>query len=286
MKTTKDKVLSVMESLLFMSPDPRPLSDFEKLFEGEIPPQQLKQLLNELKDSYSKKERGICLEEVRQGWQLRTKTENRDYLLKTQPKNLFRLSRPSLEVLSIIAFEQPCTKMEIDEIRGVDSGHLLRTLMEKGLIHPAGKSDLPGRASFYKTSGRFLEVFGLNSLEDLPSEEELEELFTEKQQQEEKTLQSASQELNQSRISIPYQEDERENKKIRDSLKSLPSTVEFLKKEQIKNLKTTTKETKELGNKEKNPAESKGIGQGKGSAEMIEKEPSENSAEGPETGGE
>ena len=114
METPKDKALSVIESLLFISSEPKPLSDFEKLFDGKIPPQQLKLLLKELKDSYTSQERGICLEEVRRGWQLRTKTENRDYLLKTQIKSLFRLSRPSLEVLSIIAFEQPCTKMEID----------------------------------------------------------------------------------------------------------------------------------------------------------------------------
>ena len=132
----------------------------------------------------------------------------------------------------------PAQKWRLIEIRGVDSGHLLRTLMEKELVHPAGKSDLPGKASLYKTSNRFLEVFGLNSLEDLPSEEELEELFIEKKQYREKTLQSTAKELDQSHIAVSYPKDERENKKIRDHLKSLPSTVEFLEKERMKKVET------------------------------------------------
>ena len=77
-------------------------------------------------------------------------------------KRPFRLSGPSLEALSIIAYSQPCPKQEIDQVRGVDSGHLLRTLMEKELVVFAGKSDLPGKPSLYKTSQKFLEVFGFN----------------------------------------------------------------------------------------------------------------------------
>jgi len=230
MKISKDKAFSIMESLLFMSPEPRPLYDFENLFEGELSSKEIQQLLKELQESYKQQNRGVYLENIKKSWQLRTKTENKSYLLKIKPKSVFRLSKPSLEVLSIIAFQQPCTKMEIDEMRGVESGHLLRTLMEKELICLAGKSDLPGKASLYKTHNKFLEVFGLNSLEDLPSKKELEELMPEKKH-EETALQKVSEEMEQGPVKIPYQEDEQENKKIKDTLKSLPSTVEFLEEE-------------------------------------------------------
>ena len=230
-KISKEKAFSVMESLLFMSSEPRSFSDFEALFEGNISSQELKALIEEFKDSYNKKDRGLHLKKIGKGWQLRTKAENKDYLLKIKARSLFRLSRPSLEVLSIIAFEQPCTKMEIDEIRGVESGHLLRTLVEKELINLSGKSDLPGKASLYKTSYKFLETFGLENLAELPSPEEIEELLARTKGKTKENLQSVSNEFAQTNIKIPYHQDERENKKIKDSLKSLPDTVEFLEKE-------------------------------------------------------
>ena len=243
MKISKEKAFSIMESLLFMSSEPRPFSDFEALFEGEISSQELKTLIEEFKDSYNKKDRGLHLKKIGKGWQLRTKTENKDHLLKIKAQSLFRLSRPSLEVLSIIAFEQPCTKMEIDEIRGVESGHLLRTLVEKELISLSGKSDLPGKASLYKTSHKFLETFGLENLTELPSQEEIEELLANTKEKNKEDLQSISQEFVQTNIKIPYHQDERENKKIKDSLKSLPDTVEFLEKEKLE--KTQADESKQ-----------------------------------------
>lgn len=231
MKISKEKAFSIMESFLFMSPEPRSFSDFETLFEGKIPSQELKMLMDEFQNIYNKKDRGIYLETVNKKWQLRTKTENKDYLLRVKPKNTFRLSRPSLEVLAIIAFEQPCTKMEIDEIRGTESGHLLRTLIEKELICLSGKSDLPGKPSLYKTSSKFLETFGMNSLKDLPSQKEIEELLSNTKDKNKNDLNSVSKEFSRKGIPIPYQQDEQENKKIKDNLKSFPTTVEFLEKD-------------------------------------------------------
>ena len=234
MKISKEKAFSIMESLLFMSPEPRSFSDFETLFENEISSKELKSLMEEFQNSYNKKDRGLYLQKVSKGWQLRTKIENKDYLLKIKAQKVFRLSGPSLEALSIIAFEQPCTKIEIDEIRGVESGHLLRTLIEKNLICLAGKSDLPGKASLYKTSTYFLEVFGFESLKDLPSQEEIEELLPSTTEQDKEDLQSVSKELIQTDVKISYKQDEQENKRIKDTLNSLPSTVEFLEQEKKK----------------------------------------------------
>lgn len=227
MKISKEEAFSIMESLLFMSEAPRPFSDFEALFEGKVSSGELKTLMEEFKSSYNKSDRGLFLEKVSRGWQLRTKAKNKDHLLKLRPKNIFRLSRPSLEVLSIIAFEQPCTKMEIDEIRGVESGHILRALMEKEMIYLSGKSDLPGKPSLYKTSSKFLEVFGFESLKELPSQKEITELLQSSEaQSKEESLPLIGKNFP---VDIKYETDEKENKKITNTLSriKLSKSLEF-----------------------------------------------------------
>ena len=233
MKITKDKALSIMESLFFISSEPLPLSAFERVFEKELSTEEIKTLLDTLKSSCKKTNRGICLEEISGGWQIRTKPENKHYLLKIKPQPVFRLSRPSMETLSIIAYEQPCTKGDIDTIRGVESGHLLRTLMEKELIALSGKSDLPGKPSLYKTTNRFLEIFGLASLKNLPSEKEIEEIMPMKK--ETQSLKSVSDFFHTENINTPYEQDEKENLTIQNTLKSLPTAVDFLENQQNKN---------------------------------------------------
>ena len=234
MSLSKERVFSIMESLLFMSPEPRSFSDFLAVFKNEFSVKEIEELLREFEGSYSSKtERGLVVEKVAKGWQMRTKRENKEHLLKIKPPSVFRLSRPSLEVLAIIAFEQPCAKMQVDEIRGVDSGHLLRSLIEKELIYLSGKSDLPGKPSLYKTSQKFLQVFGLNSLKDLPSQEEIKELLTDIKSEE--NLQSVSKGLiSNEDSSKDYRRDEKENKRIKDVIKSLPSSVQFLEEERQK----------------------------------------------------
>ena len=231
MSLSKEKVFSIMESLLFMSPEPRPLSDFETLFKGLLSSKEIQQFLLDLQKSYEQENRGMILKKVYKGWQLRTKTENKEYLLKLKAPKLFRLSKPSLEVLAIIAFEQPCAKMQVDEIRGVDSGHLLRNLLDKELICMAGQSDLPGKPFLYKTSQKFLEIFGLKHLKDLPSITELEELFETKESAENKKgLETVSTDLPPAK-GHSYLEDEKENKKIKEVLKSFSLNVDFLEKD-------------------------------------------------------
>ena len=230
MNISKEKLFSIMESLFFMSAEPRSFSELENIFKEEISAEELKTLLEEFKRSYEQKIRGLCLEKTKKGWLFKTKAENKKHLLKAKPQNIFRLSRPSLETLSIIAFEQPCTKMQIEEIRGVESAHLLRTLMEKGLICLSGKSDLPGKPSTYKTTPKFLEVFGFESLKNLPSLQEIEELLPADTKKEEgKDLKSVSEIFSQSNMKHSIEEDERENQKIKENLKELKSRVDFVK---------------------------------------------------------
>jgi len=253
MKLSKQKIFSILESLLFISPDPTPLSQFVQAFEGEFSEQELSLLLKEFAQTLKKEERGLYLESINKGYQLRTKIENKSYLLKSIKKRVFRLSSPALEALSIIAYKQPCPKQEVDQIRGVSSDHLLRTLLEKELIVFAGKSDLPGKPSLYKTSAKFLEIFGFNSLKDLPSEEEINELLPEvnKPTTTKTELHHITDHLSENHLQIPYDQDEKENQKLKDSLKSIPTTVEFLvnKKEDLPN----TDEKEESKNTEQEP---------------------------------
>lgn len=233
MKISKEKAFSIMESLFFMSAEPRGLSELASVFQNQISSEELGRLVQEFQDSYNRPDRGIRLEKVKKGWQFRTKAENKTWLLKLKPQNIFRLSKPALEALSIIAFEQPCPKASVDETRGVDSSHLLRTLMEREMICPAGKSDLPGRPLLYKTTGKFLETFGFDSLKDLPSEKEIEELVSPGDKPVETGLPAVSSSFSSSSdLNIPYKQDEEESRKIKDQLRNLPSSVDFLTKKE------------------------------------------------------
>lgn len=224
----KETLFSILESVFFVSSQPLSLSQLEALFDKKITQEELKKVLEEFQELYKKSPRGVFLESVGKGYQMRTKPENRDYLLKIfDKKRPFRLSRPALEVLTVIAYSQPCTKHQVDEIRGTDSGHLFRTLMEGGLICFSGKSDLPGKPSLYKTTKRFLEVFGFNSLEDLPSEEEVKKLIPQGPPPSHPSLKEAALQQVPSVSRPSFAEDEKESQKIGEALKSIPTSVEF-----------------------------------------------------------
>ena len=120
--------------------------------------------------------RGVMLEEVAGGYQLRTPKEHALYVRKLLAAKPPRLSRPLLETLAIIAYRQPVTRPEIEQLRGVDSGGVLETLLERRLVRLAGRKEAPGRPIMYATSAEFLAVFGLRDLEGLPDLEEFKEL--------------------------------------------------------------------------------------------------------------
>ena len=219
-----------MESALFASPDPLPLSAFQTLFEGELSLKDIQLLIKELRDSYKSEERGLSLAPVGRGWQLRSKPENKTHLLRIKTRRPFRLSAPALETLAIVAYQQPCSKSRVDELRGVESGHLLRTLMEKGLISFAGKSSEPGRPSLYKSSPKFLETFGLKSLKDLPSEDEMAELLPSPDSSKEPdSLAAAVRDFSDSAPAIDAARDEREARDLKERLKSIPAEISFYK---------------------------------------------------------
>ncbi len=119
---------------------------------------------------------GLRLVEVGDGWQLRTDARMAPWVASIRGGKPFRLSKPALEALSVVAFRQPVTKGAVDDIRGVDSGGVLRMLLERGLVRMLGRSDEPGRPLTYGTTPAFLELFGMRSLADLPTLKDLRQL--------------------------------------------------------------------------------------------------------------
>ena len=119
---------------------------------------------------------GLRLVEVGDGWQLRTDARMAPWVASIRGGKPFRLSKPALEALSVVAFRQPVTKGAVDDIRGVDSGGVLRMLLERGLVRMLGRSDEPGRPLTYGTTSAFLELFGMRSLADLPTLKDLRQL--------------------------------------------------------------------------------------------------------------
>ncbi len=176
--------LGVLEGILFVVGDEgitlQNLCEIMKIDENHA-----KELLKELKEELNKSIHGIRISYLGDAFKLTTKQEHREFyqkLVMTPGTN--KLSQAALETLAIIAYNQPITTSEVNEIRGVQSGQIIRKLVAKGLLKEAGKSDMVGRPNIYKTTSEFLDYFGLATIEDLPkvevknNEETETDLFT------------------------------------------------------------------------------------------------------------
>lgn len=168
------------ELLARPAPEADPASQLEAVAEREAEKtgrSEIVQALEELAAEYRDQvQRGIVLSEVANGWQFRTKPENAAILQQFYQPKPAKISKPSLETLAIVAYKQPITRVEIDLIRGVDSGGVLKTLLEKNLVRIVGKKDEPGKPMLYGTTQDFLELFQLKSLQELPTLKEFREL--------------------------------------------------------------------------------------------------------------
>jgi segregation and condensation protein B len=125
---------------------------------------------------YEAQPRGFFLQEVAGGYQLRTRPEYAEHLRRLGRTRPFKFSRPALETVAIIAYRQPVTRTEIEYLRGVDSGSVLKTLLDRHLVRILGKKDVPGKPAIYGTTREFLELFGLPDLAALPTLKEFSEL--------------------------------------------------------------------------------------------------------------
>jgi segregation and condensation protein B len=172
---TGTSLKSVVESLLFVADAPLTLDRLCSILEEYERP-EIRTAIEELLAEYRQAGRGIYLAEVAGGWQFRSRPENADYLRRLSRSRAYRFSHSSLETLAIIAYRQPITRAEVEYLRGVDSGGVLKTLLEKKLIRILGKKDIPGRPLIYGTSREFLETFNLKDLASLPTLKEVQEL--------------------------------------------------------------------------------------------------------------
>lgn len=169
------RLKSILESLLFAAGEPVSIARLAAVFD-DVPRAALQKTLTTMAAAYAAENRGIVIEEVAGGYQLRTPKEHAAYVRKLLAARPPRLSRPLMETAAIIAYRQPITRPEIEQLRGVDCGGVLETLLEKRLVKIAGRKDAPGRPIIYETTDEFLELFGLKDLEALPDLSEFREI--------------------------------------------------------------------------------------------------------------
>ena len=162
-----------IEALIFCAPEPITVSEISKclteMFDSEVPLDHIESAIYELRKNYNQEDFSFALEHIGGGYQFLTKPAYQSsisILLRQQSQK--RLSTAQLETLSIIAYKQPITKGEIEQIRGVNSDYSVQKLLEKELVEIKGKSEGVGKPLIYGTSDKFMEYFGINSIHDLP----------------------------------------------------------------------------------------------------------------------
>ncbi|HJR76792.1 MAG TPA: SMC-Scp complex subunit ScpB [Nitrospiraceae bacterium] len=166
----------ILEALLFMAADPLPMNRIVTLV-GAVSKQHVQEALMRLKDEYAREGRGLDLVEIAGGYRLVTKPDYAPWIKRLEKiKAPAKLSRSALESLAIIAYKQPIVRAEIEQIRGVETSGVLRTLLERKLVRIVGRKEEPGRPILYGTTKFFLEHFGLRDLSQLPPLRELKEL--------------------------------------------------------------------------------------------------------------
>jgi segregation and condensation protein B len=234
-----EQVESIIESILFASDRPVSFASIQMVFKGTtVKKDKIRRALDAIAVEYAGGRRGVSLEEVTGGYQIRTKVDNMNFLKRTVKTRAFKLSGPALETLAIVAYKQPVVKMEIDQIRGVESGHLLRALMEKGLVNFEGKAEnLPGKPMQYGTTRRFLEIFGLRNLKELPTLSQIDELLPEgigEEEEEKPTLAMVSDTLAEQVKAMSYSEGEEELGQIESELTAISTSSEFFEQEKLR----------------------------------------------------
>ena len=162
-----EQIKSIIESILFAAGRAIKITEFMSVL--ELGKDEIMPIMENLINEYKAKERGIEIIKINDGFQMCTKKENYEYLYQIFDKRSKpNLSNAALETLSIIAYNPKITRAEIENIRGVNSDGTIYKLMEYGLIESAGKLDVPGRPTAYRTTDNFLKTFGFTSLEELP----------------------------------------------------------------------------------------------------------------------
>jgi segregation and condensation protein B len=164
-----------LEALIFASDGPATAAMIRRAL-PELTPARIPDLVSEINEELAAQQRPYEIVEAAGGYQFRTLPEFGETIRAAQPERKVRLSRPALETLAVVAYRQPLTRGEIEELRSVDCGAVTKSLLERGLVRIVGRRDTPGRPALYATTSHFLEVFGLKSLQDLPTLRDFETL--------------------------------------------------------------------------------------------------------------
>ena len=171
-------VKNIIEVLIHSSPSPLSQKDLNHVLDDKKI--NLEKIIKEINKEYEKADKGLTIEKIAGGYQLLSKKEYHFYIERLlQETRKPRFSKAAMETLSIVAYKQPLTRIEIEHIRGVDCSGVIKNLLDKGLLAIKGRDEGLGRALLYVTTPVFLELFGLASLKDLPTLDELTELMDE-----------------------------------------------------------------------------------------------------------
>jgi len=162
----------ILEAALLAAPEPLSLNDLKRLFDAEIGPDTLRRLLGELREDWG--DRAVELVNLASGWRFQTRPEFQRYVDRLSPEKPPRYSRAVMETLAIVAYRQPVTRGDIEDIRGVAvSTQILQALENRGWIDTVGHRETPGRPAIYATTRKFLDDLGLRTLQELPPLEEI-----------------------------------------------------------------------------------------------------------------
>jgi len=167
-----EKLKEIIESLLFVAETALTIERIRQVTAADTP--EIRDALQALADEYESRRGGFYLNEVAGGYQIRTRPEYNEWIKRLIQPNPPRMSKAALETLAIIAYKQPIIRSDIEHIRGVDCGGILRLLLERKFLRVLGRKEIPGRPLIYATTKQFLEVFDLKDLKDLPTPKEIE----------------------------------------------------------------------------------------------------------------
>jgi len=176
----KEEFKPIVDALIFASDTPLGIQKIKQIIEEvsrkQVSAKDIREIIGEINRDNKAQQRGFYLQEVAGGYQFRTRPNYASWIKKLKKSKLFRLTQSTMETLAIIAYKQPITRAETEKIRGVDSGGIIKNLLEKNIIKVMGRKNIPGRPFLLGTTKKFLEIFGLEKLSDMPSLKEFENL--------------------------------------------------------------------------------------------------------------
>jgi len=244
------RLSSVIEALIFASPEPISESKIcEIIAKGEenlgLETEAVEPFVEKLNQRYEENGLAFRIEYVAGGYTFSTKKRYEEWLSIFQHENAYRkLSQSAIETLAIVAYKQPVTKPEVDDIRGVDSGYILRQLLEKVLIEVSGRLDAPGKPLLYETTKHFLKHFGINSIDELPKPREIDEILKDDDMAEHRQF------LFDRQLELKELEDKVEDEDTRDTALSLIEAVEKIDEEEVPDLEEYTADELQLDDEE------------------------------------